>query len=404
MDQSIDIDVVVIGAGPAGSAAAMSARAQGASVAIIDKARFPRSKLCGGLITGRCAQHLHDVFGLDVDCDLFEARDDFEFFMDGAKLARMRDVPRAYLTMRFDLDAVLFDLALGHGAQDFSGRRVEDLDLDRRRLRLSDGTTLRFGVLIGADGVRSRVAEALFGQSFDPTKIGFALEIEDKTLLSGPQATIRVDFAAAAWGYGWSFPKKASTTIGVGGLQVENPAMKARLSAYLDMLGTGQDAKIKGHFLPFGGYRNRPGRGAVLLAGDAAGFVDPITGEGIGYAVQSGAMAGVAAAQAVATGTPDGAFARYLAATRPIRTALRCARLLRPVIFARPMAPFFASTFRASKTLKRDYMRLLAGQTEYPQIVARAFLRVPRAAIRFLWRKIRRPKGADRHGSQISGG
>ena len=92
---------------------------------------------------------------------------------------------------------------------------------------------------------------------------------------------------------------------------------------------------------------------------------------------------------------PDGAFARYHKATRPIRTALHCARLLRPVIFARTMTPFFASTFRASKTLKRDYMRLLAGQTEYPQLVARAFLRVPRAAVRFLWRKMRGHKGAD---------
>ncbi|MEM7733910.1 MAG: geranylgeranyl reductase family protein [Pseudomonadota bacterium] len=392
MKSPSDIDVVVIGAGPAGSAAAVSALGQGASVAVIDKARFPRAKLCGGLITGRCARHLREVFGLEITDDLFEPRDAFEFFMDGARLAEMRDVPRAYLTMRWDLDAVLFGQAVEQGALDFSGQRIETLDLDRRLLRLADDTELHFGCLIGADGVRSRVAEALFGESYDTGKIGFALEIEDSSTEPDHTTPIRVDFAAANWGYGWSFPKRHSTTIGIGGLQVENPDMKARLTRYLELLRTGRNAKVKGQFLPFGGFRNRPGRGHVLLAGDAAGFVDPITGEGIGYAIQSGAMAGRAAAEAVAAQAPGTAFARYLPATRPIRTALRCARVLRPLLFAARMKPFFASTFRASKTLKRDYMRLLAGETEYSQLLARAFLRVPRAGMRFLWRKIREPR------------
>ncbi|MEM1363991.1 MAG: geranylgeranyl reductase family protein, partial [Pseudomonadota bacterium] len=285
MAKTSEIDVVVIGAGPAGSAAAVAALGQGASVAIVDKARFPRPKLCGGLITGRCARHLRDVFELEISNDLFEPRDTFEFFMDGTRLAEMRDVPRAYLTMRFDLDAVLFGHAVNKGALDFSGQRIEALDLDARQVRLANGTELRFGCLIGADGVRSRVAEALFGESYDAGRIGFALEIEDATVNPETTKPIRVDFAAADWGYGWSFPKRGSTTIGVGGLQVQNPDMKARLKGYLDLLQTGDDAKVKGHFLPFGGFRNRPGQGAVLLAGDAAGFVDPITGEGIGYAV-----------------------------------------------------------------------------------------------------------------------
>lgn len=399
--QQTHVDIVVIGAGPAGSSAAITALGDGASVAIIDKATFPRAKLCGGLITGRCARHLREVFGLDIRDALFEPRDTFEFYMEGARLAEMQGVPRAYLTMRWDLDAVLFGKAIEAGALDFSGQRIDALDLTARSIRLQDGTELRFGCLIGADGVRSRVAEALFGESYDPAKVGFALEIEDSSIAPGPHTPIRVDFAAADWGYGWSFPKRGSTTIGVGGLQAQNPDMKARLAGYLNALDMGQTAKVKGHFLPFGGFRNRPGRGAVLLAGDAAGFVDPITGEGIGYAIQSGALAGRAAAQAVATHAPDAAFSHYLPATRPIRTALHCARILRPLIFAAPMKPFFASTFRASKTLKRDYMRLLAGETEYPSLVARAFLRVPRAGARFLWRRLRaqdRPQRGQRAG------
>lgn len=379
-------DIVVIGAGPAGTAAAVTARKAGLSVALIDKARFPRAKLCGGLITGRCAGHLHEVFGQQIDSQLFETRQVFEFYMDGARLARMEDVPPAHLTMRWDFDHVLFNQAVVAGVEDYSGQRVAAFDLAENHLTLQSGETLGFDCLIGADGVQAIVAKELFGHSFDKSRIGFALEIEGPSQNPDADTPIRVDFAAADWGYGWSFAKRGSTTIGLGGLHQRNPKMKALLRDYLDLLGTGNNAKVKGHFLPFGGYRSRPGCDNVLLAGDAAGFVDPITGEGIGYAIQSGAMAAQAAAQAIGAGQPRSAFARYRPATRPIRTSLRAARMLRPVIFARPIKPFFASTFRASRSLKHEYMRLLAGETEYPQLLMRTTARLPQAGLRFLTR------------------
>ncbi len=260
-------DLIVVGAGPAGSAAAMTALKAGLSVAVIDKAAFPRSKLCGGLITGRCARHLDEVFGRDMNEPLFEERQSFEFFIDGAPLADMHDVPPAHLTMRWDFDHALFKQVISAGADDLSGTRIKALDLEARQVTLADGAALHFKCLIGADGVQSIVAKELFGESFDPKKIGFALEIEDAACQPNAQTPIRVDFAVADWGYGWSFPKQGSTTIGVGGLQTENPDMKERLAAYLDVLGTGEGVKVKGHFLPFGGYRSRPGREHVLLAG-----------------------------------------------------------------------------------------------------------------------------------------
>jgi len=383
-------DLVILGAGPAGSAAAVTARNKGLSVALIDKARFPRPKLCGGLVTGRCAAHLKTVFNLDIDPQLFETRRNFEFYMEGRPLGRLDGVPPTHLTMRWDLDQLLFARALAAGAADYSGQRVDRLDLAANRLTLQSGDTLQYRCLIGADGVQSIVARALFGTPFDPARVGFALEIEAPARAPTQDTPVRIDFAAADWGYGWSFPKRGSTTIGLGGLHLRNPDMKARLSRYLDQLHTGQGTKVKGHFLPFGGYRSQPGRGNVLLAGDAAGFVDPITGEGIGHAIHSGALAAAAAAEALAGGRPDIALARYRPMTRPIRTALRSARLLRPVIFAPALKPFFASTFRASRTLKRDYMHLLSGEVEYPALLARTLLRLPRAALRWTFRRKRR--------------
>ena len=376
-------DLVILGAGPAGTAAAVTACALGLSVALVDKARFPRDKLCGGLVTGRCARHLAAVFGPGTGADLFDTCRDFEFHMNNAPLGRLQDMPPAHLTMRRDFDNLLFSRALAAGAADFTGRRVAALDLPGNRVRLRTGETLHYGCLIGADGVQSITARALFGAPFDTRRIGFALEIEHTAAPASAGQAIRIDFAAANWGYGWAFPKRSGTTIGLGGIHARNPVMKARLAAYLDMLGVEPGAAIKGHFLPFGGYRNRPGRGNVLLAGDAAGFVDPLTGEGIGHAIHSGALAAQAASEALATDRPDSAATRYRHATRPIRRALRMARLLRPLVFARSLAPLFSAGFAASRSVRRDYIRLLAGEIDYGPILTRTARRLPGAVLRW---------------------
>jgi len=374
------VDLVILGAGPAGSAAAVTARRAGLTVALIDKARFPRDKLCGGLITGRCAAHLARIFGQEITEDLFDTRRNFEFFMQGQDLGRLDDVPPLHLTMRHAFDARLLDHALDAGAEDYTGHRVSTLELAKNRLTLESGQTLAFKVLIGTDGVQSPVAKELFGRAFDPDRVGFALEVEAPA--HPDQSRIRIDFAAARWGYGWSFPKRGSTTVGLGGLHSPNPDMKAHLAAYLDLLNTGQDAKVKGHFLPFGDAKSRPGRANILLVGDAAGLVDPITGEGIGHAIHSGELAALSAARTIQKNMPDQALRDYHRATRPIRRAVLHARLLRPLIFTPRLQPFFARTFKTSRNLKREYMHLLSGEAEYPDLLLRVLVRLPAASIR----------------------
>lgn len=372
-------DLVILGAGPAGTAAAKHARTLGLSVAVVDKARFPRDKLCGGLVTGRCATALQEVFCLDVTEEGFDTKRDFEFFMNTEALGGLKNVPILHLTMRRSLDAKLLELACAAGVTDFTGCRVDWVDYAGSRVSIQDSEVLSFGCLIGADGVNSKVATDLFGRSFAPDKIGFALEIEAPALPNPDIQPIRIDFGAARWGYGWGFPKRASTTIGIGGLHERNPDMMQKLQGYLSQLQTGTGCKVKGHFLPFGDAARRPGRGNILLAGDAAGLVDPITGEGIGHAVRSGALAADAAARALREGQAGLAARYYKAATRPIRQSITQARLLRPLIFAPRLQPFFARTFRESTRLKADYMRLLSGETEYTDILSGTLKRLPTA-------------------------
>lgn len=390
-------DIVILGGGPAGSAAAATAARAGLDVLLIDKARFPRDKLCGGLFTGRARAEYRRIFGRDLDPTLFEERRAITFHLGDRPLGRMEDVPPMFLTRRHALDAHLLAMAEAAGATVMTGCRVGPPDLARDQLTGADGSRIGYRVLIGADGVGSTVARALYGRPFDPDRIGFALE-KEMPPVSDPDVlrTVRVDFGAADWGYGWSFPKQATTTVGIGGLHRRNPDMQDRMRAYADRLGQGSAEGMKGHFLPFGDIRHRPGRGNVLLAGDAAGFVDPITGEGIGHALGSGRMAAHAALRALREARPGDAAALHAAQTRALRLNLQIARMLRPIIFSPQTAPVFCGAFSSRSRVARAYMDMLAGEIDYPAILWLVLRRLPRAAWRHVAWPVRHRRGQNR--------
>ncbi|MBN9886881.1 geranylgeranyl reductase family protein [Salipiger abyssi] len=369
-------DLIVLGAGPAGATAALVAARAGLRVALIDKAVFPRDKLCGGLITGRCLSHQAALSALPPP-DMLTRHERLVFYRDGAPLGEMTDSPPLHLTTRLSLDHHLLALALEAGAVDLTGTRLREIGAGQ--VTLENGTLLTFSALIGADGVQSVVARHLFGASFDKAKIGFALETEAPP---APQEPIRIDFGAANWGYGWRFPKPESTTIGIGGLHACNPRMRAGMMRYLSELDAPKALRIKGHFLPFGDFRRTPGRGAILLAGDAAGLVDPITGEGIGHAILSGHYAAKAVAEALADGAPESALSRYRRALGPLHRGLRHANLLRPLIFSDQTSPYFARLFHDSTTARQRYMALLAGEIEYPELLLLTLRRLPLRLLR----------------------
>ena len=381
-------DVIVIGAGPAGGASAFRAARAGLTVALIDRKSFPRDKLCGGLVTGRARRHYAAIFGHEMPVDPDQRKTTVDFRHRGQPIGVIEDAPTLCLVMRWDMDAMICGQALGAGAQDFTGQSVAALDFGAKTVTLKDGPTLAYGVLIGADGVNSQVARHLFGQSFERARIGFGLEIEATDPHLDSDAAIRIDLAAAQWGYGWTFPKRRSTTIGVGGLLSRNPGMKRAMADYCDLLGIdAPEARIKGQFLPFGDVRKVPGRRAVLLAGDAAGLVDPITGEGIGHAMHSGQLAAQAAVDALAANRPETALRRYRRALRPLHRNLRMARMIRPVIFSPALEPSFARAFAGSTTLRRQFLDLMAGDTEYRDILWQVVLRLPRLGRMMLQRR-----------------
>lgn len=370
-------DLIVLGAGPAGASAAVEACRQGLSVALVDKARFPRDKLCGGGVTGRAQVHLRAVHG-ELPDSLFHPVRHVRLMAGDRLIGDLPDAPLLAMTMRRAFDAELCARALAAGATDYTGHRAA-LELPSIALTLDDGTALSARALIGADGVNSAVAKALFGRSFDPQAIGFALETE---VPGPPEDAAELDLGVVGWGYGWAFPKAGGTTVGLGGVAGRNPDLRPAMAAYLARHG-GTGAKVKGHHLPFGDPRPDPARGAVLLAGDAAGFVDPLTGEGIGWAVHSGQLAAQAVATALARDRPETAAPRYLAATAHLRAELARARRLRALVYHPWLRARCLDLLAREPRLQRRYLSLLAGEMDYADLrPARVLRHLVRMALR----------------------
>lgn len=377
-------DLIVIGGGPAGAAAGITAARAGLDVLLIDKAAFPREKLCGGGFTGRSRRHMAEIFGREVTPDLFLPCNRFRLVAGARTVAEMADAPTIWLTMRREFDAMLLAAAEKAGCAMATGVRIASFDPDGGRVSLSTGEEVSAPLVIGADGATSMVARRLFGRAHDPARVGFGMEVEVPREGALPTDAVEIDLAAADWGYGWSFPKAGSITLGVGGIHRRNPQMPATLDRFLCRQGEdGASLRPRGAFLPFGEVRPVAGKGTTLLAGDAAGLVDPITGEGIAWAMKSGQLAALAASEALAARRPDKALPGYQRALAPIRAELRHARALRWLFYQPLLQPAFLRLLAGEPRLQRRYLALLSGEADYADLGWRA---LPRLAARIAGR------------------
>lgn len=298
-------DVAVVGAGPAGAAAALAARRAGASVLLLDRSDFPRDKACGDGV----APHVLDLLAHLGVPGLLHDRvpvDRLRIGRGDAVVDRRMARP-SYVVPRRVLDARLVAAAVDAGAR-LERHRVREVRDDGAGVVL-DGTH-RARVVVGCDGARSEVRR-LVGRRHDR----WALAVRGYAPVSpGRRGAQVITFGLTRQpSYAWSFDAGDGTAnVGYGEvLAAGAPApSRARLVERLEELLPGTTvggSDWRGHHLPLSGPRWRPSTGRVLLAGDAAGLVNPLTGEGIFYAVATGAAAGHAAATSP---VPDRAYAR----------------------------------------------------------------------------------------------
>jgi menaquinone-9 beta-reductase len=289
-------DVAVVGAGPAGASAAVAAARAGARVVLLDRYDFPRDKACGDGIGPQTLYELEKLGVSNVD-DGFPALPRLSLTSPaGVVAARPMPVPVRVIP-RSVFDARLVEAAVASGAE-LRKHRVKRISEKNDRVVI-DGIEARMA--IGADGATSVVRRHL-GQA--PNGAGhLAIAIRGYLQQSAKDGLLqRIVISAGVWpAYAWSFPiGDGRRNVGYGELLRGDPISRAhllgRLTALLPDVDLGETTGLRAHHLPLSTQRPLPGRGRILLAGDALSLINPFTGEGIFYAVVSGGLAGQTAA------------------------------------------------------------------------------------------------------------
>ncbi len=370
-------DVIIAGAGPAGSTCARECARRGIRTLLLDKDSFPRPKPCGGAVSAHALSLLD--FALPENLIGRECRGIHLVYGDRALEVR-KESRFAVLVNRLDFDAHLVKQAQESGAEFLQATPVAAVEDRQDSVIVTAGATAyqaRF--LIGADGVHSRIAE-LLRPPLRKDEMSLALvsnvPASDTSVHDRLGTNLYLHFGLAPMGYGWLFPHRGYYSAGIAGLASVFRNSRDALADFARTLNIDL-AGIQGRFIPFGGLKRPVAGGRILLAGDAAGFADPFHGEGIVHAILSGKLAAHAVADAAKHGrSPAWACTRYRRdverrIVRNLGIALRMARALEryPRLFLRIF-------FDHPEALER-YLDIPSGRIDYQQFQRWILVRLP---------------------------
>ncbi len=299
-------DTIVVGAGPAGSTSAYRLAKGGASVLLLDRARFPRDKPCGGGVTRRAFAELPFSIEPVVEHPVTKVELGLGF---GRRTERGRGGVLVYMTQRRRLDELLASRAADAGAEFRDGAKVAAVESDGDGVTVTaDGERLRGRTVIGADGVNGICARSLgLGGN---RSVSVALEGNlpyDRMDAGRYDGRFVLELGTVPGGYGWIFPKGGHANFGVGGFESEGPRLREHLARLCRKHGVrAEDLQdVRGYRLPMRAPDSCLASGRGLLAGDAAGLVDPLTGDGMYEAFVSGRLAAEAAERVLSGEEPS---------------------------------------------------------------------------------------------------
>src|SRR5436309_11606506 len=370
-------DIIVVGMGPAGSAAAAELARAGLSVLGLEGKPMPRYKVCGGALSARTDQ----ILGPDYHSLVEETIHRVRFQFAGAEAFEVSSPePMAYMVMRDRFDAYLCGKAREAGAEIRDNERVVtvrecadgvEVETERERYRAK--------VVVGADGANSVVARALSAGRRGRVVGGLEGEVPwngaSSCLAPG---TIVLDLGVVAGGYGWVFPKERRLSVGVAGLQGRHHNPRSAYQGFVraePVLGGLEVPDGLGHPIPLYGGKAAEQHPLTtsrsLLVGDAAHLVDPVLGEGIYYAILSGRMAAASIVGHLQGLTPDltaydaevarDIYPEFRVAARMAWTLYTFPQMVHRMICRRPeLIQLYAEILKGRETYKSFYAKARA--------------------------------------------
>ncbi|MBI5431607.1 MAG: geranylgeranyl reductase family protein [Planctomycetes bacterium] len=376
---SIDFDVAIVGAGPAGATAAWDLARNGRRVVLFEKQRLPRYKTCGGGVVVRARGWLPPLD--DAVFESTNARASLHLLRgDGRELDfEPREPIPVSLAMRATLDHALVETAVRAGATVRDGVEVREcVDSDGVLLATSRGA-VRARVLLVADGATGSTARRAGWTEAHSGVAALEWELEtDAATQTRWRDRARFDFGDVDRGYAWVFGKRERLSVGILTTVRGHAALARELERYLARLAIVPTAVQRhGYVIPLAPRPEGVARGPVLLLGDAAGLADPITAEGISHAAHSARLA--ARALAESGDRVDELARRYRALVNEhVLADLVWARRLARVLYRRSTREWLFERF--GNELVDAMGDVIAGRTSY-----RALLTDPR----HYWRALR---------------
>ena len=285
-------DVIIIGGGPSGASAGRRAGKLGLKTLLLEKEKFPRYKPCGGGLSEHAMSYLD--FELPQDIIEWEITGSKVVFRDQS-IKVHKDHRLSVLVSRDKFDNFLLEKAKETGIEVHTGEKAlccrempDCIEVDTRQ-----GTySAKFAIIAeGAHGlVKTCVRPA---DNRDEYGICLVTEVpaEEREIKERLGKNLELHFGVAGGGYGWIFPHKTYYSVGIGGVAKDFLHPKVSMLEFLKENGFFGEYKLQGHKIPLGGIKRKVVGSRVLLSGDAAGFVDAFSGEGLAYAIVSGQFA-----------------------------------------------------------------------------------------------------------------
>ncbi len=293
-------DVAVIGSGPSGASAAFQAAKQGLKTIIIEKENLPRYKTCGGGFVFRGRKDMPFDISSVVEREFKNV--DIVFGAKQLAFNTKRESPIVTMIMRDAFDHLIVKKAQEHGVELLQGEALKELKCGEIAKLITSTQEVQAKFVIAADGALSPTAKLAGWQETRMMcpALEYEIEVSDEDF-KRLSASARFDIDAVPLGYGWCFPKKNHLSVGVGNFMKnkKTPELKKYYKDYLNTIGVKNVLKSEAHgfIIPITPRSDGFVKGNVFLIGDAAGFADPVTAEGISNAIYSGKIVAKAIAE-----------------------------------------------------------------------------------------------------------